>query len=281
MPFVASPFGDFDTRTTYAGDYPIRQDTWIRRPDGLPHHTLHVGFSGGPATFRYRDRQFEAHGGDAVLIEPGCPHDYGSQSPAEWKLVFAVFIAKPEWRRLLDWPEELPGHRRLRLPPSPARETAYHKLRELVELVSLASPHRELFLSNALESALLWIDLARPGQANRPATDARLQRTVQHIHHHLKSPLNAEALCEVAGLSVTQLTRLFKQRFDQTPGQFVEAQRLERARRLLDHTAMPIAEVADTVGYADAFYFTNRFRRAIGVSPRAYRRRQRGEAAID
>ena len=275
MPIAASPFGEFDTLEIYVGDHPLRLGTWVKRPGGLPHHTLHVGLSGGPATFRYGERTIEAGPGDAVLIDPGCPHDYGNRGDVELKLVYAVFIAWPDWRRLLDWPVELPGHRRLQLPASPARESAFGKLRELVQLVELASLQRQMFLANALEASLLWMEAARTDHAGRRAIDSRLQRVVQHVHHHLKDPLNADALCAVAGLSVAQLTRLFKHGYDQTPGQFVEAQRLERARRLLDHTAMSIAEVAVEVGYADAFYFTNRFRKAIGLSPRAYRTRPR------
>jgi len=48
--------------------------------------------------------------------------------------------------------------------------------------------------------------------------------------------------------------------------------RLQEARYCLIHTGLRIAEVAERVGYVDAFYFSRRFRRAFGQSPLAFRR---------
>ncbi len=43
------------------------------------------------------------------------------------------------------------------------------------------------------------------------------------------------------------------------------------ASRLLRLTSLGIAEVAAEVGYEDAFYFSNRFRRYAGKSPTKFR----------
>ena len=66
-------------------------------------------------------------------------------------------------------------------------------------------------------------------------------------------------------------TRAFKEEVGLTPVQFLEQQRMARARQLLELTGHGVAEIAAMVGYENAFYFTRRFTRATGKSPRAYR----------
>ena len=56
----------------------------------------------------------------------------------------------------------------------------------------------------------------------------------------------------------------------------VRCLRVERARRLLHHTRLPLAEIADQVGYSDQSHMTRDFRRAFDQSPAAYRRLVRG-----
>ena len=57
-----------------------------------------------------------------------------------------------------------------------------------------------------------------------------------------------------------------------TPLQFIEQQRIDRARQLLEHTGHTIATVAHQVGFDNPFYFSRRFKQATGMSPSDFRR---------
>jgi len=48
--------------------------------------------------------------------------------------------------------------------------------------------------------------------------------------------------------------------------------RLERARELLRHPAVPVAQVARRCGYRDVKHFTGSFRRTFGLTPSSYHR---------
>ena len=58
-----------------------------------------------------------------------------------------------------------------------------------------------------------------------------------------------------------------------TPQQFLEQQRLDRARQLLELSGRSIGDIAADVGFDNPFYFTLRFKRLTGLSPRDYRKR--------
>ena len=47
---------------------------------------------------------------------------------------------------------------------------------------------------------------------------------------------------------------------------------MEKARLLLRETDLKVREIAARLGYDDPFYFSNVFKKCVGVSPEQYRR---------
>jgi len=103
----------------------------------------------------------------------------------------------------------------------------------------------------------------------------RVGEVVSLIERDFARPLTLEQLARTAHLSKNQLLRVFREATGRTPVQFLLRVRLDRAARLLRDSAMNVTQVASAVGFADPNYFSRRFREAMGVSPTAYRRRQR------
>jgi len=71
------------------------------------------------------------------------------------------------------------------------------------------------------------------------------------------------------------LTRRFQAATGRSPLAHLQALRVERARRWLESSRIPVGEVAERVGYADVRHFTRVFRRETGLTPGAYRKRFR------
>ncbi len=101
----------------------------------------------------------------------------------------------------------------------------------------------------------------------------RLQPVLLHIRENLASPLRAEDLARLAGMSPARLFSTFKTAFGQPPMQHVRNIRLETAARLLAGTGHTLAQIADLVGFADAFHLSHAFKARFGTAPREYRRR--------
>jgi AraC-like DNA-binding protein len=84
-------------------------------------------------------------------------------------------------------------------------------------------------------------------------------------------PFSVANIARAARLTPNHLSLRFHAESGETFSSFLAAQRLARAQRLLRDPRLQIAEVAERTGFADASYFTRRFRRAFGVSPAAWR----------
>ena len=144
---------------------------------------------------------------------------------------------------------------------------------DVARAASSALRRRDVLAMNALEEVLLWLDAENPRAADA-ALDPRVRAVTEHVCRHLDQRLSLDDLADVAGLSVSRLAHLFRELTATTPQQFLEQQRLARARQLLAATPLSIKEIAQQVGFENPFYFSLRFRRGTGMSPRAWRRRE-------
>ncbi len=83
-------------------------------------------------------------------------------------------------------------------------------------------------------------------------------------------PCNGE-LAAALNLSESHFNFLFQRRFAMTPQQYVMSRRMQRAQFLLLNSAMPLAAVADEVGFADASSFSRAYKSRFKQTPGATR----------
>ena len=74
------------------------------------------------------------------------------------------------------------------------------------------------------------------------------------------------------GLSPRRLNECLRARTGRSAGELVDERLMREARRLLLHTALPAAAVAERLEFADPSYFGRFFRRHAGTTPAAFRR---------
>jgi transcriptional regulator GlxA family with amidase domain len=73
-------------------------------------------------------------------------------------------------------------------------------------------------------------------------------------------------------MSPRNFARAFRREVGMTPAAYVQAQRVEAARRLLETTGRSVAEVAAASGFGRAETIHRAFRRVLHVAPAQYRR---------
>ncbi|TNE81943.1 MAG: AraC family transcriptional regulator [Gammaproteobacteria bacterium] len=97
------------------------------------------------------------------------------------------------------------------------------------------------------------------------------QALVHRIDEALGQNLDLATMAGWLSLSPYHFARLFRASFGLAPYQYVQEQRLLRARRLLQHPAAKITAVALECGFGDHSQFSRAFRKRFGVSPSQYR----------
>ena len=106
----------------------------------------------------------------------------------------------------------------------------------------------------------------------RACSSPALDRAVQFMRAHLHDSISLADIARAAALSSSQLVRLFNGRYGLSPHRFLINMRVEQAKRLLEATDLPIAEIALECGFCHQEHLTHQFRRACGTTPAAFRR---------
>jgi transcriptional regulator GlxA family with amidase domain len=108
---------------------------------------------------------------------------------------------------------------------------------------------------------------------SRQVEDALIGRCQAWIAEHYADPAPVAAMAQLSGLPARSFQRRFKQATGMAPLEYVHTMRIEEAKHLLETSELPVAAVAEEVGYDDAAFFGRLFRRQVNLTPPQYRRR--------
>jgi len=126
----------------------------------------------------------------------------------------------------------------------------------------IVQPHREGGQAQFVDRPILP---AREGARLSPLLD-RLRTCLDEEH-------TVASLATASGMSVRTFLRRFKGATGLAPGAWLVAERISRARELLEETRSPIENVAMLSGFGSSATLRHHFRERVGISPTAYRAR--------
>ena len=95
----------------------------------------------------------------------------------------------------------------------------------------------------------------------------------RYLNEHLGRPLYISEIANQVSLSVSHFCRAFKDSFGTTPHTHIIRLRLELAQQLMLTTEDPLSHIALACGLADQAHLSKLFRRGVGETPAAWRRR--------
>ncbi|EOL48835.1 AraC family transcriptional regulator [Enterococcus phoeniculicola] len=102
-------------------------------------------------------------------------------------------------------------------------------------------------------------------------TAKRKQNIVNHaiyyLENHHNQEITLEQLAELLYVSPTHLSKIFKEATGVSPINYLIQVRLKHAKELLQNDQLTIRDVAQAVGYQDAYHFSKLFKKYYGVSP--------------
>jgi transcriptional regulator GlxA family with amidase domain len=127
-----------------------------------------------------------------------------------------------------------------------------------------------MFLKRPGGQSQFSIQLAAQTASRTPILDVQ-----EWIRDNLQAKLSVRELAQRAGMSERSFARVFRSQTGITPADFVEATRVDTARRLLEETDKPLQRVASISGFGSTEALRRAFLRRLGVRPADYRSRFR------
>lgn len=106
----------------------------------------------------------------------------------------------------------------------------------------------------------------------KPALDGLVGAAVRYFEKNMTGKIQLDDVARALGVSVSGLIQHFRARTGTTPMRYLNQMRLTQAETLLCTSDRTLADIAEQCGFDNAFYFSNVFRKARGVSPSNYRK---------
>lgn len=126
----------------------------------------------------------------------------------------------------------------------------------------------------AVESAMLaaLCDFADQVEGSRSARHSRISdRCRNFIYNHLYEELPLGRLAEYAGMSASYLSQLFKKETGTAISDYIQQQRVEEAKRLIQLPGITLSDIATRLHFNDQSYFTKVFKKYTGLTPRQFK----------
>lgn len=202
---------------------------------------------------------------DLVLIAPNAPHAY--QSSHSWKLLWLHFPLSGDVLNTMVWEESLPHLRKMTLSPQVFLVVKF--LLQEANTLNLSRQRNWFPLTMRLiEAAIFRADATATEQGEKLPEWVSLAMAQLN---DLDAGPHIDRLARNFGLSRASFYTKFKKITGYSPGTYRELRRLRHAEQLLLQTNTGIAQIAYQCGYGNPLYFSSRFRKYYGVSPKTYR----------
>lgn len=111
-------------------------------------------------------------------------------------------------------------------------------------------------------------------KGNRSSDLSLLKNMVSYIQVHYSEKITLQQLAKSENIGQTKCCKLFQTYLNRSPIGYLSDYRLNKSAVLLRNTDLPVTEIAYTVGYGGASYYTESFRKWIGCTPSEYRNRK-------
>lgn len=238
----------------------------IQRKEGYPLHQLVFSIK-GKGLLKVHQQTYEINEGDYFYLKPNEPHEYYALSK-EWSTNWILFRGN-QIKSLLYT---------LGFKQSKAvyfGTNYYVKLSFQEILMTLKSQNK---LSGYVASSQLYSLLVQLyGTAHEQLETVKnkknliIEPLLKYIDEMYCEELTLETLASVVNVSPQHICKVFKEKLDIRPFEYIAKRRIQEAKKLLLNSSLNISKIGQKVGYNDSSYFCATFKRYEFVSPSTYR----------
>lgn len=151
------------------------------------------------------------------------------------------------------------------------------KYQKNLEIESKEQTNLNSLLSSSGSLSLLLSEFVESPKINfQQRGQVEITESIKYIHAHISEYITLNFLAERACLSPDHYTRKFKKLTGQTPIEYLNRQRVEKAQLILNTSTKSMSEIALHCGFSDSSYFGKVFKKYLHQSPMEYRRMNEG-----
>ena len=106
----------------------------------------------------------------------------------------------------------------------------------------------------------------------RMRRNQRIKEILSYIREHFTEKITLDEIAKHLHLSTNECCRFFKKNMNCTLFEYITEYRLSKSMELLEHTDLPVSQIAYESGFGSSSYFIEEFRKNVGMTPAAFRK---------
>ena len=154
-----------------------------------------------------------------------------------------------------------------------------HAMEQMIEELAEGVPNERALPQVLMAEVLLRMAEATKEAVLRDNTMSYVRKAVSYLASHLDENIRIVDVAGEVGIAPAYLQRIFRQSTGMTIVDYLNRLRIQQSKRLLMFSDDPVTDVAITVGFNSRQHFFRVFQAETGMSPREFRKAQRGTQA--
>lgn len=122
-------------------------------------------------------------------------------------------------------------------------------------------------LCNMLELAYIKTENEKNAEKSFP------QKIIAYLKQYHTQNITSKDICEYFACSRSSMSHKFKAYTGMSIRDYINSLRVADAESLLSYSDLTVTEIALSVGFADSNYFTEKFKKIVGIAPTEYRKK--------
>ena len=250
------------------GYYPKAKDHFTYRKKGLPENFLFYCVDGN-GWFQIGKQRYEVGPNEFFILPQNIEHSYGSSTDHPWTIYWIHFggEALPQFNEV----QEIQKHfKPVYIKNNGEIIPIFSQIYKTLELGY--SVDNLLFANMCLSHFLtLFVYNGRHYAANSGDKLDCVDSAILFMQEKINDNISLNDLSAKYNYSISRFSNLFKQKTGYAPIDYFLQMKMQKACQQLNFSNRSIKDIAFGLGFDDPYYFSKRFRKNIGMSPKKYR----------
>lgn len=211
-------------------------------------------------------KEYKVESDSVYLLQPGMGHKYGSDKQKPYEKIWINFFSAIFADVFATY-----GISNHIVFPNSGCEKYFS---ELIAIAQKNYDNEDVYLQ--VSEVIFKIVVALARKVNHQKNNSYVANCVKEaLDNCIYRKTTVEELAKEINFSKSQMTREFKKHYGTTPYKYLLDRKIMIAKQLLVSTTMHVQEISESLGFVDAYYFSDIFKTKVGLSPYNYRKEQK------
>ena len=260
---------------TDIGYYPKANNHFRERSEPISQYVF-IYCIEGAGWFSLNNEVHQVSRNQYFILPAGVPHKYGSDESNPWTIYWIHYKGKlaSQFSSGLNYPIEIKPAVHSRIS---GRIDLFEEIFRTYEMGY--SRENMLYASSVFFpslGSLTFLQQYRNAAKDESAENDLVTAAIHYMKENIEKKLSLTEIADHIGYSPSHFSILFNKRTGYSPIYYFNQLKIQQACQLLDFTDMKINQVCYKVGIDDSYYFSRLFSKMMGMSPKLYKKQQKG-----